>query len=101
MELHDLEGTQYCGGTADIVKCFDQVNRELVVDLARKAGMPERVWRAYEMYQKAGDSQRMASAKAQFPSIEEIFNENMKEGESLTVGCWINETVKLERRPAN
>lgn len=56
---------------------------------------------AYEMYQKAGDSQRMASAKAQFPSIEEIFNENMKEGESLTVGCWINETVKLERRPAN
>lgn len=56
---------------------------------------------AYEMYQKAGDSQRMASAKAQFPSIEEIFNENMTEGQSLTVGCWINETVKLERRPAN
>ncbi len=56
---------------------------------------------AYEMYQKAGDSQRMASAKAQFPSIEEIFNENLQEGQSLTVGCWINETVKLERRPAN
>lgn len=56
---------------------------------------------AYEMYQKGGDSERMASAKAQFPSIEEIFNENMEEGQSLTVGCWINETVKLERRPAN
>ena len=56
---------------------------------------------AYEMYQKGGDSERMASAKAQFPSIEEIFNENLEEGQSLTVGCWINETVKLERRPAN
>lgn len=56
---------------------------------------------AYEMYQKGGDSERMASAKAQFPSIAEIFNENMEEGQSITVGCWINESVKLERRPAN
>ncbi|MEQ8470124.1 MAG: hypothetical protein RIC35_03020 [Marinoscillum sp.] len=56
---------------------------------------------AYEMYQKGGDSERMASAKAQFPSISEIFNENMEEGQSITVGCWINESVKLERRPAN
>lgn len=56
---------------------------------------------AYEMYQKAGDSERMNSAKAQFPSIEEIFNEDKEEGQSITVDCWINETVQIERRPAN
>lgn len=56
---------------------------------------------AYEMYKKGGDSQKMAAAKAQFPSIEEIFSEGKQEGQSLTVGCWINETVQIERRPAN
>lgn len=56
---------------------------------------------AYEMYKKGGDSQKMATAKSQFPSIEEIFSEGKKEGETITVGCWINETVTLERRPAN
>ena len=56
---------------------------------------------AYNEYRKAGDTSRMAAAKAQFPSIEDIFNEGMEEGQSITVGCWINVTVALERRPAN
>lgn len=56
---------------------------------------------AYEMYAKAGDSQRMEQAKAQFPSIEEIFSEGKEEGGSVTVNCWINESVKIQRRPAN
>lgn len=56
---------------------------------------------AYNEYKKAGNSSSMAAAKAQFPSIEDIFNEGMEEGQSLTVGCWINVTVSLERRPAN
>ncbi|MCR9250622.1 MAG: hypothetical protein NXI20_09360 [bacterium] len=55
---------------------------------------------AYKMYQRAGSSSAMASAKAQFPSIDEIFSEGYKEGQELSVGCWVNETVKLERRPA-
>lgn len=54
---------------------------------------------AYNMYQKAGDGAAMANAKAQFPSIEDIFNETMSEGDSFTVGCWINETVLLQKRP--
>ena len=54
---------------------------------------------AYEQYRLAGNSAKMKSAKSQFPSIEDIFNEGKKEGESITVGCWINTTVKLERRP--
>ncbi|MEP1035665.1 hypothetical protein [Ekhidna sp.] len=56
---------------------------------------------AYNEYRKAGNSSGMAAAKAQFPSIEDIFNEGKQEGESLTIGCWINVTVALERRPAN
>ena len=56
---------------------------------------------AYNEYRKAGNSAGMSAAKAQFPSIEDIFNEGKQEGESLTIGCWINVTVALERRPAN
>ncbi|MFY0605683.1 MAG: hypothetical protein JXR10_03150 [Cyclobacteriaceae bacterium] len=56
---------------------------------------------AYEMYQRGGDSGRMSNAKAQFPSIEEIFSEGVEEGQSMTVDCWINESVKIQRRPAN
>lgn len=29
-ELDELEGKQYCGGAADIVKCFDQISRVLL-----------------------------------------------------------------------
>lgn len=54
---------------------------------------------AYKMYQRAGDSKSMANAKAQFPSIEDIFNEEYAEGQTLQVGCWINESVTIERRP--
>jgi len=56
---------------------------------------------AYEQYRKAGNSAGMSNAKAQFPSIEDIFNEGKEEGQSVTIGCWINTTVTLERRPAN
>ncbi|GAB4233886.1 MAG: hypothetical protein Tsb0034_07330 [Ekhidna sp.] len=56
---------------------------------------------AYEQYRKAGYSAGMSNAKAQFPSIEDIFNEGKEEGQSITIGCWINTTVSLERRPAN
>jgi len=54
---------------------------------------------AYEQYRLAGNTAKMNSAKSQFPSIEDIFNEGKQEGESITVGCWINTTVKLARRP--
>ncbi len=53
---------------------------------------------AYKMYKKAGNTAQMEASKEQFPSIEDIFNENYEEGQNITVGCWINETVTLERR---
>ncbi len=54
---------------------------------------------AYNMYKMAGEAKSMASAKAQFPSIEDLFTENYNEGDSFKVGCWINMTVTLQRRP--
>ena len=53
---------------------------------------------AYNMYRRAGLDNKAAQAKAQFPSMEEIFNENLEVGESLNTGCWINENVTLSKR---
>ncbi|MEM9324018.1 MAG: hypothetical protein AAGA85_00105 [Bacteroidota bacterium] len=54
---------------------------------------------AYDEFRRAGDQKMMEQAQAQFPSIEDIFNENYEEGQSVTVGCWINVSVNIERRP--
>ena len=56
---------------------------------------------AYEMYRKAGNSDGMSNARGQFPSIEEIFELGLSEGETFKVGCWINEVVTIQRRPNN
>lgn len=56
---------------------------------------------AYNMYQKAGNAKGMKNAEAQFPSMEEIFERGMEEGQTQTVGCWINETVSVKRRPSS
>ena len=53
---------------------------------------------AYNQYKNGGSSKKMANAKAQFPSMEEIFTENMKIGQSISVDCWIGETVNLDKR---
>lgn len=52
----------------------------------------------YNMYQKAGNTSKMNLAKQQFPTIEEIFVRNRKEGEQINTACWINETVSLTKR---
>ena len=56
---------------------------------------------AYNMYRKAGDGAAMARAKAQFPSIDKIFELGYEEGQQIKVNCWVNTSVTLERRPAN
>jgi tetratricopeptide (TPR) repeat protein len=53
---------------------------------------------AYNAYSKAGDREGMAEARARFPSKEELFTESRKPGETITVGCWIGETVTLATR---
>jgi tetratricopeptide (TPR) repeat protein len=53
---------------------------------------------AFEAYRKAGNQEAMRSAKAQFPTMEEIFTYNMEVGQNINVGCWINESVTIQRR---
>lgn len=56
---------------------------------------------AYEMYAKSGNQQKMAQAKAQFPSKTELFEVNWEEGQTKKIeGCWIGEAVVLRTRPA-
>jgi tetratricopeptide (TPR) repeat protein len=53
---------------------------------------------AYDMFRRAGDSDGMARARSQFPTMEEIFTWDMQEGDQYKVGCWINETVSIKKR---
>lgn len=53
---------------------------------------------AYEMYVKSGNQQKINQARAQFPSVTELFELNWKEGESKTIACWVGETVVLKTR---
>lgn len=53
---------------------------------------------AFNMYKKAGNAKLMESAKSQFPSVEELFERNYNKGQTMTVGCWINEAVVLDTR---
>jgi tetratricopeptide (TPR) repeat protein len=53
---------------------------------------------AYDMYQRAGENKKMSMAKDQFPSKEEIFLVNYTVGQSIKVGCWINETTTIRTR---
>jgi hypothetical protein len=53
---------------------------------------------AFDMYARAKDNAGMAKAKAQFPSVEEIFEMTWSKGETKRVGCWINTDVVLRTR---
>ncbi|MBX2961702.1 MAG: tetratricopeptide repeat protein [Cyclobacteriaceae bacterium] len=70
-------------------------------DCAKKESMAEDrlvYLAAYDMYQRAGESKKMASAKDQFPSKEDIFLVNWTAGDTQRVGCWINESVTIRTR---
>ena len=55
---------------------------------------------AFEKFQKAGNRQMMDASRQQFPSKQDIFLENLVEGEEAKINCWINETVALVARPS-
>lgn len=56
---------------------------------------------AYDMFVKAGNRSRMQVARENFPAYSDIFTANREEGEKITVGCWIQTSVALVRRPEN
>lgn len=53
---------------------------------------------AYDMYEKAGNSAKMETAKKQFPSDQEVFFTNRKIGDKVNTGCWINKDVIVRKR---
>jgi len=54
---------------------------------------------AYDYYAMSGNRAKMASAQAQFPTATDIFTVNKEVGQSVSVGCWMKTTVKLQKRP--
>lgn len=56
---------------------------------------------AYDLYKRAGNSKGMAEAKAQFPTVSDIFTANKNEGDAIRVGCWINVSTTIKTRPSN
>lgn len=56
---------------------------------------------AYDLYQRAGNTKGMAEAKAQFPTVSDIFTANKNEGDAIRVGCWINVPTTIKTRPSN
>lgn len=55
---------------------------------------------AYEKYALAKDPSKMSLAEQQFPTMEDIHTENFTEGQIINTNCWINENVKIRRRPS-
>lgn len=56
---------------------------------------------AFDMYQRAGDTEGMNNAKAQFPTVSDVFTANKKEGDAITVGCWIQVKTTIRTRPSD
>ena len=56
---------------------------------------------AYDLYQKAGNKEGMAQARAQFPTVSDVFTANKNEGDPIKVGCWINVSTTIKTRPTN
>jgi tetratricopeptide (TPR) repeat protein len=53
---------------------------------------------AADYYQKSGDASKITAAKALFPSKEEIFLVDYKQGDTKSVGCWIGESTTIRTR---
>lgn len=54
---------------------------------------------AYEMYVKSGNQTKIGHARAQMPSVTELFELDWKDGEKKTIShCWVGETVTLRTR---
>lgn len=89
-EVYELIGDLYLGSGNDCPEDDPVASRAVYL-------------RAYDMYSKAGNAKKMAIAKEQFPSNTDVFtymSKGYKEGESIKVGCWINESTTIRTRPS-
>ena len=64
-------------------------------------------WAAVDKYQKAkavdgsissNDNKKIASISALYPETKYVFFYSKKDGDSYTVGCWINETTTIRTK---
>jgi tetratricopeptide (TPR) repeat protein len=53
---------------------------------------------AYDYYVRAGEGEKMETMKALFPSNEENFAAKYLNGQTIKVGCWINESTTIRTR---
>ncbi len=84
IELARVNNLLVAGGSIDIYKCFDQLNRQLIYKLAQEAGMPLRVLQAYRNY--------IESMQVQFQVGDAIGAEH-RDRASLPQGCPFSMTM--------
>jgi len=87
-EAFSFIGDLYMGSFDDCKKSVSQIDDRAVF------------MAAYDMYQRAGNQAGMRNAKAQFPTISDVFTANKKEGDKIKVGCWVNVTTTIKTRPS-
>ena len=87
-EAYSFIGNLYMGSFDDCKKSQSQIDDRAVF------------MAAYDMFKNAGDQYGMSQAKAQFPTVSDVFTANKKEGDAIKVGCWINVQTTIRTRPS-
>ena len=83
-EVARLEGDSITGGSADIFKCFDQVQRRLFKRLLRESGCPDRIVEPYMRYLEQMQI---------YNSVAGTFGEPHKRLCSIPQGCPLSMTM--------
>ena len=102
LELKDLQGIPYCGGTADIQKFFDQIQRDIIYKAAELGGMPRNILKAYASFAEnlqahnsingcIGKAHTRRCGIAQGCPLSMMFV-------ALHVGPWVVEMNKLNKK---
>jgi tetratricopeptide (TPR) repeat protein len=87
-DAYSLVGNLYMGSYDDCKQNANQVEDRAIF------------FAAYDMFVKASDVDGQKRAKAQFPTVAQVFEQNMEEGGSMKVGCLINVTTTIRTRPS-
>ena len=85
-EAYEKIGDLYYGSFDGCAKKVNQADDRLVFLIAA------------DYYQRAGNGKKVAMAKENFPSKEEIFLIDYKAGDTKNVGCWIGESTTIRTR---
>jgi len=86
LDAFEKIGDLYYGSFADCARKISMADDRLVF-LA-----------AYDYYLRSGRKDKMELARKSFPSKEEIFLMNYKNGQPIQIECWINESTILRTR---